>query len=141
MLLIPVFLLLTHLNANAMDRWEILFNNKVLFKGSEEQENNRIDFKRTTFKKTDCFTIKFIAENAQNSWNRTFYINGKEDNNIKTLVISKQSGKVSVSALELSEMMNKKVPVFIYTTSLPKDAAKAATVRVRRILLCKLEWN
>jgi hypothetical protein len=141
LLLIPVFLLLSMLKATAMDRWEILFNNKVLYKGSEDQEDNTVHFKVNAFKKTDCFTIRYTAENAQNSWNRTFYINGKEDNNIKTFAISKQSGKISVTASLLSEMMHKKAPVFIYTTSLPKDAAKAAAVRVRRILLCKLEWN
>ena len=124
-----------------MDHWEVLFNNKVVFRGSDEQEDNTLQFKTTNFKKTDCFTIKYMAENAQNSWNRTFYINGKEDNNIKTMVVSKQSGKISVSASLLSEMMNKKAPVFIYTTSLPTNPAKAAAVRVRRILLCKLEWN
>ena len=66
--------------------------------------------------------------------------NDANDNTIKALKISNQSGCVSFNASVFEELKNKKHPIFIYTTSLPKDPAIAATVRVRRMMICKIEW-
>ena len=70
-----------------------------------------------------------------------FYINDGDDKNYRTIEVNKQSGRITVNAAVLQKLMNKRKPVLIYTTSLPKDPSKAALVRVRRILLCTIEWN
>ena len=140
-LLIALLLMLSFVTVNAMDHWEILLNKQVIFKGTSEQENPTLQFKTRTFKKTDSFTLRYTSENAQSGWNRTFHVTDLEEKNLKTVSIDKQSGQVSVKASAVKEIMGKKQPVFIYTTSLPKDPSKAATVRIRRILLCKVEWN
>jgi hypothetical protein len=140
LLLIPLLLMLSLVKVSAMDRWEILLNKQVIFKGTSEQENPTLRFKTKTFKKTDSFTLRYTSENPQRGWNRTFYVTDSEENNLKTVTVDNQSGQVSVKASAVKELMGKKHPVFIYTTSLPKDPSKAATVRVRRILVCKVEW-
>ncbi|HEX8461768.1 MAG TPA: hypothetical protein VF623_10070 [Segetibacter sp.] len=139
--LLPLLLLLSLTNLYAMDHWEILLNNKVIFKGKIGEENPTLKFKSRSFKTTDRFTLKYTADDPQKDWNRIFIVTDAQDKELKTVYLDKQSVQVSVKASEVKLLMNKKQPVFIYTTSLPKDPAKAATVRVRRILLCKVEWN
>ena len=134
------FLIICAVNATAIDSWRIFYNKQVIFKGNAEMENPVVRFKTRQLKKTDHFVISYKIDNPDVNWQRTFYINDTNEVNIKTIDLNKQSGSVSVNASVLKEMMNKKRPVMIYTTSLPKDPSKAATVRVRRILLCKIEW-
>ena len=140
-MLLCVFITVTLLSAKANDSCKILFNKQVIFKGSVEEgaADAFIKVKRLTAK--DCITIRYYSENTSKGWQRTFYINGPEESNLKTITIGKQSGAVSVKASVLNEMKEKKLPVFIYTTSLPTDKAMAARVRVRRMLICKIEWN
>jgi len=140
-IVISLLLMLSLTEVNAMDHWEILFNKKVILKGTSNQEDQTLHFKPRTFKSTDRFTLKYISEGSEAGWNRTFYLIDTKDENLKTVKIDKQSGELSAKASAVAELINKKKPVFIYTTSLPKDPNKAATVRVRRILLCKIEWN
>ena len=132
---------LSPIAARANDSCEILFNKQVIFKGDVEQENAHGFVKATQFKNTDCITIKYHSEKAMKGWKRTFYLEGPNDQNVKTIELSKQSGSVSVKASVLNEMKEKKQPVFVYTISLPADKAMAARVRVRRMFLCKIEWN
>ena len=139
--LLSLLLMLSVAQVNAMDHWEILFNKKVILKGTSDQEDQTLHFKPRAFKSTDRFTLKYTSEDSEAGWNRTFYLTDTKDENLKTVIIDKQSGELSVKASAVIELMNKKEPVFIYTMSLPKDRKKAAAVRVRRILLCKIEWN
>jgi hypothetical protein len=80
-------------------------------------------------------------DDPDKGWKRTFYISDSNDENLKTAEINTQAGSVSFNASVIKDLMNKKQPVFIYTTSLPKNKELAARIRVRRVLLCKIEWN
>ena len=118
-----------------------MFNKKLLVKGQPGQEEMQVSLKAVRIKKTDCFTIKYGTDNSNKRWNRTFYINDTADRTIKTVRINRQRGTVTFNASALKDMVNKRQPLIIYTTSLPKDPAKAATVRVRRIILCRIKWD
>lgn len=113
----------------------------MIYKGDVERETAVALLTVKPFTSKDCITIKYNSEHANKGWDRTFYINGPNEKNLKTITIGQQSGTVSVKASALNEMKEKKQPVFIYTTSLPSDKALAARVRVRRMLICKIEWN
>lgn len=139
-LLLFCFFALAALKAGASDNWRITFNNKVIFKGSDNQMNPLAILKRTKVRKSDCLLIQYNTQDADKRWKRIFYINDSSEQSIKTIDLDEQNGSVSVDASVLQEM-TKKSPVFIYTVSLPKDPALAAAIRVRRILLCKIEWN
>ena len=140
-MLLSIFLAVTVTRALANDSCEVFFNKQLIFKGLVEQENPVAFIKAKQFTKSDCITIVYYSNNVNKGWNRTFYINGSDERNLKTLQLGKQSGSVSVNALFLNEMKDKKQPVFMYTTSLPADKTLAARIRVRRILICKIEWN
>jgi hypothetical protein len=141
MMILSSFVVLSAFSANANDSCEVLFNKQVIFKGEVEQENSVAFIKATRFKNTDCITINYHSEKVNKGWKRTFYLNASDDQNLKTLELNKQNGSISVKASVLNEMKEKKQPVFIYTMSLPTDKAMAARIRVRRILICKIEWN
>lgn len=134
-------LVVTFLKAQPTDKWQICFNKQSIFNGNSDQINRVAFLKLTSLKKKDCITIRYETGNADTGWKRTFFINDSADREIKKLELNKQSGSVSVNATVLKAMLDKKLPVFIYTTSLPKDPAKAAVIRIRRLLLCKLDWN
>lgn len=140
-MLFVAFITLSICKAKASDSCEILFNKHLIFKGSVEQENPVAFIKAKHFKNTDCLTIRYRSENANKGWTRTFYINDSNGQNLKTIDLGKQSGSVTVNASVLNELEKKKQPFFIYTISLPKDKAMAARIRVRRMLICKIEWN
>jgi hypothetical protein len=141
LLIIAAFFLLSFANRSAIDTWQILINKQVIFKGNAEMEESAVTIKNKTLKPTDRVIIKYNIDNPDPNWKRTFYINDSNDISIKTIELNKQSGAVSVNASAFKKLMDKKQPVFIYTTSLPKDPQKAAAVRVRRILLCKINWK
>ncbi len=135
------FLALSTVKVNAADSFIVLYNKHVIFKGMTEQENAAAYIKAKEFKNTDSITIIYKSENADKGWKRTFYMVDAKERNIKTIELLKQSGSVSMNASALQEMKEKKQPVFIYTVSLPADPKLAAGIRVRRIMLCKIEWN
>lgn len=140
-LLLTAFFAMSYNKAGATDGWQVFFNKQEIFKGNAEMEQLKTTFKSRELKKNDCFRITYNNDHPYAGWKRTFYFNDSTDNTIKTLELNKQTGSVSLNASVLKEMMIKKQPVFIYTVSLPKDPDKASNIRVRRILLCKIEWN
>jgi hypothetical protein len=127
--------------ANANDSCKILFNKQVIFNGVADQETAVASLKAKIFKAKDCLTISYKSETVNKGWERTFYINDSSEKSLKVITVNKQSGSVAVKASILNKMKEKKQPVFIYTTSLPTDKALAARIRVRRIFICKIEWN
>lgn len=128
------------LRAEPTESWQILFNNKVIFKGNSDQTDPSASLK-PSFKATDKITIKYFMNNADDTWKRSFLINDESEKNFITLGLNKQSGSVSFNATRLKELMEKKKPFYIHTVSIPKNPSLAASVRVRRVLLCKVEWN
>ena len=135
------FVAMIGMRANASDTCVILFNKKVIFKGEVDKTDAVAFLKSNSFKKTDCLLIKYVSENELKGWKRTFYFDTEQDENVTTLELKKQSGSVYVNASLLDKMKEKKQPVIIYTMSLPTDKAMAARIRVRRIFICKIEWN
>lgn len=140
-MLLPAFILLSAMIAKANDSCLVLFNKQVIFKGEVEQQNAIGYIKAKQFKSSDCVTIKYYAENISKGWKRTFYIEDATGSNVKTIELGKQSGAVAMKASILNELKEKKQPFSIYTISLPTDKAMAARVRVRRMFICKVEWN
>ncbi|GEO11817.1 hypothetical protein [Segetibacter aerophilus] len=141
LIMLFAFVALIIVRANASDSCKILFNKQVIFNGAADQETAVALLKAKIFKPKDCIAISYKSETANKGWERTFYINDASEKSLKVITLNKQSGSVAVKASILNKMKEKKQPVFIYTTSLPTDKALAARVRVRRIFICKIEWN
>jgi hypothetical protein len=141
-LLLIIFSIFALATVNAQtDNWQIFFNTKAVLKGNSDKADAELVIKTSALRSTDKIVIKYTSATADDKWKRTFYITDSADNNILTIPSSKQTGSISVTAGKLTQYMKHKQPVFIYTTSIPKDKAMAASVRVRRMLLCKIEWK
>lgn len=140
-MLLSVFMALAVTDANAGDSCQILFNKQIIFKGGVDRQDAVAYFKARQFKNTDLINIKFYSDNANKGWRRTFYIDDESNNNIKKIEMDKQSGSVTFSASVLAAGKEKKQAFSVYTTSLPTDKAMAARIRVRRMFICKIEWN
>ncbi|MGI8636681.1 MAG: hypothetical protein ACR2KZ_14890 [Segetibacter sp.] len=139
--LLLAFLLLTYAKADANDSCRILLNKRVIFKGEVEQQNAVAFLTASQLKKTDLITLEYYSEDDVKGWSRTFYLDAANDKTLKTIQLNKQSGSVCFNAFALKKMIQNREPVFIYTTSLPKDKKMAARIRVRSIFVCKIEWN
>lgn len=126
---------------NAQDKWEAVYNNKVIHKGTADADDVITVPRVPHLKTTDVLTLRYHTENSDNTWKRTFYINDAGDQVLKTVEMNNQSGSVRISNAFLRKLIAKKEPVTLYTSSIPKDQLKAATVRVRRMMLCKIEWK
>ena len=135
------FLGIAFVNAGANDSCKIYFNKKLISKVRVDHDKSVAYLSSRSPKKTDCITVRYFSENVNKGWKRTIYFNARDERNIRTVEMDKQDGSVSVRASLFREMMEKKEPVFIYTMSLPADKALASRIRVRRMLICKLEWN
>jgi hypothetical protein len=140
-ILLSAFLALGFTNASGQDSWQVLLNKKPLLKGIIEQDDKTATINSATFKSDDCITIKYQSAAAEAGWGRTFFINNANDHVVKQIEIKTQNGTATIKAADLKELAQNKQPFFIYTTSLPSDPSKAASIRVRRIKLCKIEWN
>lgn len=140
LILLSTSLLLLTTKANASDSCKILLNKKTLFNGTVDDTNAVIKLSSAGFKNADCITIAYATETSMKRWNRTFYVETARGQNLKTIKMDKQSGSVSFKASVLTDMQVKKQPVLLYTISLPADKAMAARIRVRPMLICKIEW-
>lgn len=140
-LLLFAFVFTVNGKVNANDSCQIILNKRVIFRGEADQQNAVLFIEAKQFKKGDYLTLRYCSENESKGWNRTFYLNDANDENLKTIELSKQSGSASIDASVLNKQIEKRAPVFIYTMSLPTDKKLAARIRARRIFMCKIEWN
>lgn len=140
-ILLFTFLSFAFINAGANDRCEIFINKKLIFKGEVEQENAIAFLNAKAYKTTDCITIKYFSEQVSSGWTRTFYFSTSDEKDLKIVEMPKQNGSVTVKASVFREMTKNRQPILIYTISLPADKALASRIRVRRMLVCKLEWK
>jgi len=139
-LLIPGFA--TSALAGQRPCWLVGFNNKELFKGFEVKQSLVLRMQSTLVSSNPAaiFTIEYKDAAADKNWRRTYYITDQNDQTIHTITMQQPTGKRPFKAALLVGYAKAKKPVYVYTTLLPKDPQKAAVVRVRRILLCTIEW-
>jgi len=124
------------------DTWTLTLNKKVLARGTTSEENAAATIYKSVVKSAKNaleFVYKSDAENKD--WNRTILLNDANDVSYSSYELKSQSGTVSIPVTLLKKLVAKNEPVYIYTVSVPKDANLAALVRVRRILLVKIDWR
>jgi hypothetical protein len=121
------------------DSWKIIHNNKLLLNATVEDESkNLLQIKRTEFDKSGQLTIEYKEETPPEDWRRTIAI---VDANDSTLFENTGSNTLDISNATMKELIGGREKIKIYTWSLPKDPAKAALVRVRRVHLCTISLD
>ena len=125
------------------ESWKINLNKAVIFKGNLETNNPVVEVNANEILKLPkaIFTIDYRQPSADKAWKRTFFINNSADETLHSIEMNSQNGRINFPAAYVINLVKAHQPVFIYSSTIPKDVNKAAVVRVRRILLCKLVWK
>ena len=91
--------------------------------------------KKSDLSKKKDFYLSYVEKDKDNEWEREIIIFGENDHDL----FRQKSSKLKISNTKLLSLFKKSNKLKIYTISLPKDPAKRAVVRVRRVHLVTLE--
>ena len=124
--------------AQSYDSWEIYNNRKEVSKFNNKKETDderRVLLLNRNLEGPGFFIIEFKPAAEQAEWIRTIGFFDSTGNSIReynnTLFLRLHNS-------EIAGIMEGRQKVKVYSWAVPKDPAVAATVRVRRILLCTL---
>jgi hypothetical protein len=120
------------------DSWKIFHNKNLLLSTSTEDESKNVKHvKKTEFDKSGELSIEYKAAIPDKEWQRTFSIVDEKDS-----VLFEKTGvdELKISNSTLKKFTGNQNKIRIYTWLLPKDAAKAALIRIRRVHLCTIEF-
>lgn len=135
-------LYMTDATAQNADSWMIKLNKDVLIRTPVETSEPVIYLsKSAVLKSKSIFSIEYTSSDPQKDWNRIFSFKQENEQSLKEVKTKNQSGSISFDAKDLQKAAKANQPVFLYTMSLPNDPEMAAMVRVRRFLLCKIQWK
>ena len=125
-------------HAQSYDKWEIYQNRKEVSKFNNKKETNdekRVVLLNRFLEGPGFFVIEYTPAKEQAEWIRTIAFYDSTDKQIReynnTLLLR-------IHNSEIAGIMEGRQKVRVYSWAIPKDPAVAATVRVRRILLCTL---
>jgi len=119
------------------DSWKVYHNKKLLVNANEENETkNIVAINKTELNKAGELIVMYEEGNPNKEWKRTIAILDEKDIN---LFEKAEINKIQVSNTILKKLTAGKTKLKIYSWSIPKDPAKAALIRIRRVHLCTLE--
>jgi hypothetical protein len=125
-------------HAQSYDSWKIYHNRKeeASFNNKKETEDEKkVLLLNRNMEAPGYFIIEFTPAKEQVDWIRTIAFFDSSDRQLKEY---KNTLQLRIHNTELSAILEGKEKVKVYSWAVPKDPAVAATVRVRRILLCTL---
>ncbi len=124
--------------AQSYDSWNIYHNRKEVSKFSTKKETadeNRVVLLNRFLEGPGFFIIEYTPAAEQSEWIRTI---GFFDSSDKSIRDYKNTLFLRLHNSEIAGIMEGQEKVKVYSWAVPKDPALAATVRIRRILLCTL---
>lgn len=133
-----IFFISTTVIAQKYDSWSLFHNRKEV--GSfnlkkEIDDERRVVLLSRTLEGPGFFIIEFTPSAAQADWIRTiafFDTSGKQIRAFNNTFLLK------VHNTDMALMLDNRSVVKAYSWAVPKDPALAATVKVKRVLLCTL---
>jgi hypothetical protein len=138
LLLIPALWVSLALQAQSYDSWEIYQNRKEVSKFNNKKETSderKVLLLNRFLEGPGFFVIEYKPAAEQAEWIRTIAFYDSTDKQIRqydnTLLLRMHNS-------EIAGIMDGRQKVRVYSWAVPKDPAVAATVRVRRQLLCTL---
>jgi len=119
------------------DNWKVYHNKQLLLSTSEESEaKNTRSINKVDLDKIGELIVMYEAGILDKEWKRSIAIFDEKDS---TLFEKAEINKIQVTNTDLEKMFRGKTKIKIYTWAIPKDPAKAAVIRIRRVHLCTLE--
>ena len=126
------------IQAQSYDSWEIYQNRKEVSKFNNKKETNdekRVLLLNRFLEGPGFFVIEFTPAKEQEEWIRTIAFYDSTDKQIREY---NNTLFLRIHNSEIAGIMEGRQKVKVYSWAVPKDPVVAATVRVRRILLCTL---
>jgi hypothetical protein len=119
---------------NQTDNWKVFHNKNLLLSASEEsEEKNRVTLSKAELSQTGVLALSYTGAALDTGWKRSFMIIDESGN----ILGEKESYYgFKLKNADLKKLFGKGSILKIYTWAIPKDPAKAALVRVRRVHLC-----
>ena len=124
--------------AQSYDSWEIYQNRKEVSKFNNKKETNdekRVVLLNRYLEGPGFFVIEYTPAAEEAEWIRTIAFYDSTDKQIREY---NNTLFLRIHNSEIAGIMEGRQKVKVYSWAVPKDPAVAATVRVRRILLCTL---
>ena len=126
------------MQAQSYDSWTVYHNRKEVSKFNEKKhtdDERKVVLLNRILEGPGFFIIEYTPAAEQSDWVRTiaFY-----DANDKLIREYNNTLFLKIHNSEVAGIMDSQLKVKVYSWAVPKDPAVAATVRVRRILLCTL---
>ena len=128
----------TTVQAQSYDKWEIYQNRKEVntFNNKKEtSDEKRVVLLNRFLEGPGFFVIEYTPAAEQAEWIRTIAFYDSTDKEIREY---NNTLFLRIHNSEIAGIMEGRQKVRVYSWAIPKDPAIAATVRVRRILLCTL---
>ena len=124
--------------AQSYDKWDIYQNRKEVSSFNNKKETNderRVVLLNRFLEGPGFFVIEYTPAAEQAEWIRTIAFYDSTDKQIKEY---NNTLFLRIHNSEIAGIMEGRQKVRVYSWAVPKDPAVAATVRIRRILLCTL---
>jgi hypothetical protein len=124
--------------AQSYDKWEIYQNRKEVSSFNNKKETTdekKVLLLNRTLEGPGFFVIEYKPAAEQAEWIRTIAFYDSTDKQIREY---NNTLFLQIHNSEIADIMEGRQKVRVYSWAVPKDPAVAATVRVRRILLCTL---
>jgi hypothetical protein len=125
-------------HAQSYDKWEVYQNRKEVSAFNNKKETTderRVLLLNRVLDGPGFFIIEFKPAAEQAEWIRTIAFYDSTDKQIREY---NNTLFLQIHNSEIAGIMEGRQKVRVYSWAVPKDPALAATVRVRRILLCTL---
>jgi hypothetical protein len=126
------------LQAQSYDKWEIYQNRKEVSTFNNKKETNderNVLLLNRFLEGPGFFVIEFTPAKEQAEWIRTIAFYDSTDKEIREY---NNTLFLRIHNSEIAGILEGRQKVRVYSWAIPKDPAVAATVRVRRLLLCTL---
>ena len=126
------------LQAQSYDSWNVYHNRREVSKFNNKKEpkdERRVLLLNRFLEGPGFFIIEYTPAAEQSEWIRTI---GFFDSTDKSIREYSNTLFLRLHNSEIAGIMEGRQKVKVYSWAVPKDPAVAATVRVRRILLCTL---
>jgi len=138
LLLYTLILFSATVQAQSYDKWEIFQNRKEVSSFNNKKETTderRILLLNRFLEGPGFFVIEFKPAAEQAEWIRTIAFYDSTDKQIREY---NNTLFLQIHNSEIASIMEGRQKVRVYSWAVPKDPAVAATVRIRRLLLCTL---
>ncbi|PWU03929.1 MAG: hypothetical protein C5B52_02440 [Bacteroidetes bacterium] len=124
------------------DSWKISLDSKVIVNLASEKKSDSaiIYLNKLQLSQANSLIIEFTEAQQSKDWNRIFTLyNGQKE--LIHFDFPQSSGIYELPVQKLAPRVHDERNLFLYTYSLPNDKNLAATVRVRRILICRIIYK